>query len=118
MDVLILRVSSGKMVDEINAMLEGVLEKATLPWWERSVLFQCSTAKAPPVEAFLTNITSIRELVSYRKSNRCIHKDWHPGCTAIVAIVSGNNLFVTNRGDCRAILCRASIPIALSKVSC
>lgn len=41
----------------------------------------------------------------------------HPGCTAIAAIVSGNRLFVANSGDCRAILCRAGNPTALSKVS-
>lgn len=68
------------------------------------------------VEAFLRTDTAFRkELASYRKSNRCIQKDWHPGCTAIAAIVSGNKLFVANSGDCRAILCRAGNPIALSK---
>ncbi|XP_045804531.1 protein kinase and PP2C-like domain-containing protein [Trifolium pratense] len=68
------------------------------------------------VEAFLRTDTAFRkELDSYRKSNRCIQKDWHPGCTAIAAIVSGNKLFVANSGDCRAILCRAGNPIALSK---
>ncbi|WJX93972.1 protein-serine/threonine phosphatase [Trifolium repens] len=67
------------------------------------------------VEAFLRTDTAFRkELDSYRKSNRCIQKDWHPGCTAIAAIVSGNKLFVANSGDCRAILCRAGNPIALS----
>ncbi|KAI5396959.1 protein kinase and PP2C-like domain-containing protein isoform X1 [Lathyrus oleraceus] len=68
------------------------------------------------VEAFLRTDTAFRkELDSYRKSNRCIQKDMHPGCTAIAAIVSGNRLFVANSGDCRAVLCRAGNPTALSK---
>ncbi|XP_073223827.1 protein kinase and PP2C-like domain-containing protein isoform X2 [Cicer arietinum] len=68
------------------------------------------------VEAFLRTDAAFRkEVDSYRKSNRCIQKDWHPGCTAIASVVSGNKLFVANSGDCRAILCRAGNPIALSK---
>jgi serine/threonine protein phosphatase PrpC len=81
------------------------------------LIFKCSPANLL-VEAFLRTDTAFRkELDSYRKSNRCIQKDWHPGCTAIAAIVSGNKLFVANSGDCRAILCRAGNPIALSMVS-
>ncbi|KAJ1436016.1 Serine/threonine-protein kinase, active site [Sesbania bispinosa] len=68
------------------------------------------------VEAFLRTDAAFRkELDSFRKSNRCIQKDWHPGCTAITALVVRNKLFVANIGDCRAILCRAGNPIALSK---
>jgi len=81
-------------------------------------IFECRHAKAL-VEAFLTtDIAFIKELVSYRKSNRCIQKDRHSSCTAIATIVSGNMPFVTNSGDCQAILCRAGNLIALSKVSC
>ncbi|KAK7393036.1 hypothetical protein VNO78_21487 [Psophocarpus tetragonolobus] len=68
------------------------------------------------VEAFIRTDAAFRkELDSYRKSNRCIQKDWHPGCTAIAALIVRNKLFVANIGDCRAILCRAGNPVALSK---
>ncbi|XP_057427487.1 protein kinase and PP2C-like domain-containing protein isoform X2 [Lotus japonicus] len=68
------------------------------------------------VEAFLrTDAAFIKELDSFRKSNRYIQKDWHPGCTAITALVVRNRLFVAHIGDCRAILCRAGNPIALTE---
>ncbi|XP_061341987.1 protein kinase and PP2C-like domain-containing protein isoform X2 [Gastrolobium bilobum] len=68
------------------------------------------------VEAFLKTDAAFRkELDSFRKTNRCMQKDWHPGCTAIAALVVRNKLFVANIGDCRAILCRAGNSIALSK---
>ncbi|KAK8468182.1 hypothetical protein PHAVU_007G244300 [Phaseolus vulgaris] len=68
------------------------------------------------VEAFIRTDAAFRkELDSYRKSNRCIQKDWHPGCTAIAALIVRNKLFVANIGDCRAIICRAGNPISLSK---
>ncbi|XP_057425998.1 protein kinase and PP2C-like domain-containing protein [Lotus japonicus] len=68
------------------------------------------------VEAFLrTDAAFIKELDSFRKSSRYIQKDWHPGCTAITALVVRNRLFVAHIGDCRAILCRAGNPIALTE---
>ncbi|KAI4300929.1 hypothetical protein L6164_034255 [Bauhinia variegata] len=68
------------------------------------------------VEAFLrTDVAFRKELDSYHKSKRGIQKDWHPGCTAVVALIVGNKLFVANIGDCRTILCRAGCPVALSK---
>ncbi|XP_054824306.1 protein kinase and PP2C-like domain-containing protein isoform X2 [Prosopis cineraria] len=68
------------------------------------------------VEAFLrTDVAFRQELDSSRKSRRVTQKDWHPGCTALAALVVRNKLFVANCGDCRAILCRAGSPIALSK---
>ncbi|XP_027363980.1 protein kinase and PP2C-like domain-containing protein isoform X2 [Abrus precatorius] len=68
------------------------------------------------VEAFIRTDAAFRkELDSYRNANRCIQKNWHPGCTAIAALIVRNKLFVANIGDCRAILCRAGNPIALSK---
>ncbi|KAK7267191.1 hypothetical protein RIF29_19856 [Crotalaria pallida] len=68
------------------------------------------------VEAFLRTDAAFRKVLdSNRKSNRYIQKDWHPGCTAIAVLVVRNKLFVANIGDCRAILCRAGNPIALSK---
>lgn len=70
------------------------------------------------MEAFIKTDAAFREeLDSYRKSNRCIQKDWHPGCTAIAALIVRNKLFIANIGDCRAILCHAGNPVALSKVS-
>ncbi|XP_047182228.1 protein kinase and PP2C-like domain-containing protein [Vigna umbellata] len=68
------------------------------------------------MEAFIRTDAAFRkELDSYRKSNRCIQKDWHPGCTAITALIVRNKLFVANVGDCRAIICRTGNPISLSK---
>ncbi|KAK7310513.1 hypothetical protein RJT34_08067 [Clitoria ternatea] len=68
------------------------------------------------VEAFLRKDEAFRkELDSYRKSIRCMQKDWHPGCTVIAALIVRKKLFVANIGDCKAILCRAGNPIALSK---
>ncbi|CAL5321625.1 unnamed protein product [Camellia sinensis] len=55
------------------------------------------------------------ELDSHRKSKGVIQKDWHPGCTAIVALIVRNKLFVANASDCRAMLCRAGSAYALSK---
>ncbi|KAL1339592.1 hypothetical protein AAHE18_U049400 [Arachis hypogaea] len=86
-----------------------------VPSFLRSLVFMGSPANAL-AEAFLRTDSAFRkELDSYRKSNRCVQKDWHPGCTAITALVVRNKLFVSNIGDCRAILCRAGNPIALSK---
>ncbi|CAL5385167.1 unnamed protein product [Camellia sinensis] len=55
------------------------------------------------LEAFVkTDVAFRNELDSHRKSKGVIQKDWHPGCTAIVALVVRNKLFVDNAGDCRA----------------
>ncbi|CAL5411637.1 unnamed protein product [Camellia sinensis] len=68
------------------------------------------------LEAFVkTDVAFRNELDSHRKSKGVIQKDWHPGCTAIVALIVRNKLFVANAGDCRAMLCRASSAYALSK---
>ncbi|KAK4281995.1 hypothetical protein QN277_013427 [Acacia crassicarpa] len=68
------------------------------------------------VEAFLKTDAAFRdELDSCRKSRRVTQRDWHPGCTAVAALVVRNKLFVANSGDCRTILCRAGSPIALTK---
>lgn len=81
----------------------------------QTLSFMGSPAKAL-AEAFISTDAAFRkELDSYRKSRRCIQKDWHPGCTAITSLIVRNKLFVANIGDCRAILCRAGSPIALSK---
>ncbi|CAL5418114.1 unnamed protein product [Camellia sinensis] len=68
------------------------------------------------LEAFVkTDVAFRNELDSHRKSKGVIQKDWHPGCTAIVALLVRNKLFVANAGDCRAMLCRAGSAYALSK---
>lgn len=69
------------------------------------------------LEAFIrTDVAFRNELDSLRKSKRVVQKDWHPGCTAIAALIVRNRLFVANAGDCRAILCRGGHPFALSRV--
>ncbi|CAL5321119.1 unnamed protein product [Camellia sinensis] len=58
------------------------------------------------LEAFVkTDVAFRNELDSHRKSKGVIQKDWHPGCTAIVALIVRNKLFVANAGDCKAMLC-------------
>jgi serine/threonine protein phosphatase PrpC len=64
-----------------------------------------------------TDVAFRKELDSYRKSKRVIQKDWHPGCTAVAALIVGNKLSVANAGDCRALLCRAGHPFVLTNVS-
>lgn len=67
-------------------------------------------------EAFInTDVAFRKELNSQRKSKGFIQKDYHPGCTAIVALMVRNTLFVANVGDCRGIICRAGCPYPLSK---
>ncbi|KAK9987045.1 hypothetical protein SO802_031996 [Lithocarpus litseifolius] len=68
------------------------------------------------LEAFVKTDAAFRnELDSYRKSKRVIQKDWHPGCTAVAALLVRNKIFVANAGDCRTILCRAGHPFVLTK---
>ncbi|KAI3677967.1 hypothetical protein L6452_37241 [Arctium lappa] len=62
-----------------------------------------------------TDVAFRKELNSQRKSKGFIQKDFHPGCTAIVALIVRNKLFVANAGDCRGIICRAGFPYPLSK---
>ncbi|KAB1223001.1 Protein kinase and PP2C-like domain-containing protein [Morella rubra] len=67
-------------------------------------------------EAFVKTDDAFRnELDSFRKSKRAIKKDWHPGCTAVAALIVRNKLFVANAGDCRTVLCRAGHPLVLTK---
>ncbi|KAL6884578.1 hypothetical protein ACP4OV_010514 [Aristida adscensionis] len=68
------------------------------------------------VEAFInTDIAFRQELILHQKSKRIIRKDWHPGCTAVTALIVRNKLFVANAGDCRAILSRAGKPFPMTK---
>ncbi|KAI7739729.1 hypothetical protein M8C21_000495, partial [Ambrosia artemisiifolia] len=67
-------------------------------------------------EAFInTDVAFRKELDEQRKSKAFIQKDYHPGCTAITALIVQNWLYVANAGDCRAILCRSGCPYPLSK---
>lgn len=69
------------------------------------------------MEAFVrTDIAFREELILHQKSKRIIQKDWHPGCTAVTALIVRNKLFVANAGDCRAILSRAGKPFPMTKV--
>lgn len=63
-----------------------------------------------------TDIAFRSELVSLRNSKRVTQKEWHPGCTAVAALIVRNRLFVANAGDCRTIICHGGHPCALSKV--
>ncbi|KAK3024347.1 hypothetical protein RJ639_043673 [Escallonia herrerae] len=68
------------------------------------------------LEAFIKTDVAFRSVLgSLRKSRGAIKKDWHPGCTAVAALIVRNKLFVANAGDCRTILCRAGRAHALSK---
>ncbi|KAJ0099004.1 hypothetical protein Patl1_21085 [Pistacia atlantica] len=68
------------------------------------------------LEAFVrTDVVFRNELDSYRKSKRVVQKEWHPGCTAVAALIVRNRLFIANAGDCRAILCRSGHALALSR---
>ncbi|XP_010244437.1 PREDICTED: protein kinase and PP2C-like domain-containing protein [Nelumbo nucifera] len=68
------------------------------------------------LEAFVkTDIAFRNELLALRNIKGAVQKDWHPGCTAVVALIVRNHLFVANAGDCRTILCRGGHPFALSK---
>ena len=56
-------------------------------------------------------------LDSSRKTKGLVQKDWHPGCTAITALLVNDKVYIANAGDCRAILCRNGRVVALSRVS-
>ncbi|XP_070047986.1 protein kinase and PP2C-like domain-containing protein isoform X1 [Nicotiana tomentosiformis] len=67
-------------------------------------------------EAFIkTDVAFRTQLDSCRKRKGAVQKDWHPGCTAIAALIVRNKLIVANAGDCRTVLCRAGNPYALSR---
>ncbi|EYU18588.1 hypothetical protein ABFS82_10G150400 [Erythranthe guttata] len=86
-----------------------------LPGFLRTLVSKSSPSQAL-VEAFVeTDIAFRNELNSRRKSKGVIQKDWHPGCTAMTALVIKDKLFVANAGDCRTIICRAGNPFALTR---
>ncbi|RVW15844.1 Protein kinase and PP2C-like domain-containing protein [Vitis vinifera] len=86
-----------------------------LPGYLKTLGSRSSPADAL-LEAFVkTDVAFRNELDSCRKSKGVIQKDWHPGCTAVAALIVRNKLFVANAGDCRTILCRAGCAFALSK---
>lgn len=86
-----------------------------LPGFVESLASTNSPADAL-LQAFIqTDVAFRKELDLCRKSKGVVKKDWHPGCTAVAALIVRNRLFVANAGDCRAILCRAGQPIALTQ---
>ncbi|KAJ4972399.1 hypothetical protein NE237_005498 [Protea cynaroides] len=85
-----------------------------LPGFLQTLCFTRSPSDAL-VEAFKeTDVTFRNQLLAQCASKR-VRKDWHPGCTAVAALIVRNRLFVANAGDCRAILCCGGRPFALSK---
>uniref|UniRef100_A0A0D9V1T1 Protein kinase and PP2C-like domain-containing protein n=1 Tax=Leersia perrieri TaxID=77586 RepID=A0A0D9V1T1_9ORYZ len=67
-------------------------------------------------EAFVkTDIAFREELILHQRSKRITQKNWHPGCTAVTALIVRNKLFVANAGDCRAILNRAGEPFPVTR---
>ncbi|GAB2267098.1 hypothetical protein Dimus_002082 [Dionaea muscipula] len=82
--------------------------------------FLQSLSSVSPAEALVkafveTDIAFRSTLDTHRRSKVLIEKDWHPGCTAIVALLVKNKLYVANAGDCRVILCQGGHAIALSR---
>ncbi|XP_078428510.1 protein kinase family protein / protein phosphatase 2C (PP2C) family protein [Wolffia australiana] len=78
----------------------------------------CSTScpSEALVNAFVKTDSEFRkELIHQRNLKRVAQKEWHPGCTAMIALIVQNKLFIANAGDCRAILCHRGNPIPLSK---
>ncbi|WOL17532.1 protein kinase and PP2C-like domain-containing protein isoform X1 [Canna indica] len=68
------------------------------------------------LDAFTKTDKTFRdELELHRNSRKVAQKDWHPGCTAVTALIVGNKLFVANAGDCRAIVNRTGSPFPMSK---
>ncbi|KAL8172212.1 hypothetical protein V2J09_024016 [Rumex salicifolius] len=68
------------------------------------------------IDAFLKNDAAFRDVLdSCRKTKGLIQKDWHPGCTAITALLMKDKVYIGNAGDCRAILCRNGCVTALSR---
>ncbi|XP_010541032.1 PREDICTED: protein kinase and PP2C-like domain-containing protein [Tarenaya hassleriana] len=98
----------GAAAAEFSAqVLPGFLESLSSTSSPADALFQ----------AFVrTDLAFRHELDSHRQSKRGIQRDWHPGCTAIAALVVDNRLFVANVGDSRAMICHAGRPVPLSKV--
>lgn len=66
--------------------------------------------------AFIKTDAEFRDVLdSCRKTKGLVQKDWHPGCTAITALLVKDKIYIANAGDCRAILCRNGHAIALSR---
>lgn len=99
--------SSGAAAAEFSAQ--------ALPGFLQNAGYTCSPIDAL-IEAFTRTDEAFRDrLALHRNSKRIIQKDWHPGCTAVAALIVRNKLFVANAGDCRAILSRSGHPFPISK---
>lgn len=85
-------------------------------WFLFLFFSNCSPAEALFQAFAKTDLAFRNELINQRKLNKFVKKDWHPGCTASVALIIRDTLFVANAGDCRTIVCRSGHPYALSKV--
>ncbi|KAF3791541.1 kinase and PP2C-like domain-containing protein [Nymphaea thermarum] len=66
-------------------------------------------------DSFLRTDIEFREQLKSCQLLRSKQRNFHPGCTAVTALIVGNKLFVANAGDCRTILCRNGQAYALSK---
>ncbi|KAM3338178.1 protein kinase and PP2C-like domain-containing protein isoform X1 [Capsicum galapagoense] len=86
-----------------------------LPGFLQNLGSVCSPSDAL-FEAFVATDVAFRtQLDLCRKRKGAVQKDWHPGCTAIAALIVRNKLIVANAGDCRTILCRSGNTYALSR---
>ncbi|KAJ3694690.1 hypothetical protein LUZ60_000067 [Juncus effusus] len=115
------------MCNDMNVFAFGIFDghrgAAAAEFSARAVpsFLQQSSHKSSPsdalIEAFVNTDAAFRAKLSVeRKSKSKFQKDsWHPGCTAITALVVGEKLLVANAGDCRAVLNRAGRPFLMSK---
>ncbi|GJN18694.1 hypothetical protein PR202_gb05882 [Eleusine coracana subsp. coracana] len=117
------RPSFKDIIEELN-IIQNHLGSAAAEFSVRAVpglLKQLGPDTSPTdalAEAFVrTDIAFREELIVHQKSKRITKKDWHPGCTAVTALIVRNKLFVANAGDCRAILNRAGKPLPMTRVT-
>jgi len=63
------------------------------------------------------SLSTFRMISSYRRSSAQLYKEKpgnDSGCTAVVALLRGNELFVANAGDSRCVVCRDGKAIEMS----
>ncbi|KAJ0962609.1 hypothetical protein J5N97_027731 [Dioscorea zingiberensis] len=86
-----------------------------LPGFLQKLSHTSSPSEALTGAFIRTDIAFRNELVLHYNSKRILQKDWHPGCTAVAALILRDKLFVANAGDCRTILCRSGHPFPMTK---